>query len=404
MIRHLFALTWNRRRTNLLLMVEIFVTFMVLVLLVTWACWAWISYHQPFGYRVDDVWNVELKVDRAVQDVFRGPDPRWPERMQAIRDVVAGMPEVVAVAAMEEASPLSRGPRSSIAGRGYTFGRATDELPAVIDLEIRRGRWFGREDDGGGYRPVVITEPMARTHFGDGDPLGQDLVDDGEKDRQLPPMRVVGVARYREQGEFDKGRDFLFDRLRLTGAHEGRTVLLLRVRPGTPAAFEERLTRAVHAAGRDLLFGVSSYQARRQRRFDQLWTGVTIIGVLAGFLFLMVALGLCGVVWQNITLRTAEIGLRRAQGATAGDIQRQLLGELLAMATLPMALGALVVVNFATIFADMPLFDLRHVHGGVYVAGFAISALCVYGLVTVSALLPTRLATRVQPLQALRYE
>ena len=42
----------------------------------------------------------------------------------------------------------------------------------------------------------------------------------------------------------------------------------------------------------------------------------------------MVALGLSGVVWQNVTQRTAEIGLRRAKGARIGDIHRQILGEL----------------------------------------------------------------------------
>ena len=37
-------------------------------------------------------------------------------------------------------------------------------------------------------------------------------------------------------------------------------------------------------------------------------------------------------------------------------------------------------------------------------AGFAISVLCIYVLVTVSGFLPTRLATRVQPFEALRHE
>jgi len=47
-------------------------------------------------------WKVELRVDRTVMDVERGPDPHWPERIRQIRDVVAGLPEVMAVAAMEE--------------------------------------------------------------------------------------------------------------------------------------------------------------------------------------------------------------------------------------------------------------------------------------------------------------
>jgi len=404
MIRHLFVLTWNRRRTSLLLMLEIFVVFLVLVMLVTWAYWGWTSYREPLGYELDPVWRVALQIDRNMLDVERPPDPRWPERVQHLREVVAGLPVVTAVAATELASPLGKGPRSHIDRLAYNFGLATDELAAVINLEIVRGRWFGRQDDGAGYRPVVINQPMAQRHFGDGDPLGRTIEDDDEKRQGLLPLRVVGVARYRAEGEFDKGRDFAFDRMRWQQAHAGATTLLVRVRPGTPAAFEETLSRVLHAASPDLQFGVTSYAASRQSKQDQLWTGVSIIAVLAGLLFLMVSVGLAGVVWQNVTQRTTEIGLRRAQGATAAAIHRQLLGEMLAMATLPMALGAVLMVNFAIIFADMQVFDLWFVHADVYAAGFAISVLCVYVLVTVSALLPTRLATRVQPLEALRYE
>ena len=64
------------------------------------------------------------------------------------------------------------------------------------------------------------------------------------------------------------------------------------------------------------------------------------VGVVAGFLMLMVALGLTGVLWQNVTQRTREIGLRRAKGATARRIHRQILGELLVMTTLALAAGA----------------------------------------------------------------
>ena len=49
---------------------------------------------------------------------------------------------------------------------------------------------------------------------------------------------------------------------------------------------------------------------------------------IAGFLMLMVALGLIGVLWQNVTRRTREIGLRRAAGASHGDIRRQVIMEV----------------------------------------------------------------------------
>ena len=62
-------------------------------------------------------------------------------------------------------------------------------------------------------------------------------------------------------------------------------------------------------------------------------------GVIAGFLLLMVAMGLTGVLWQTVTQRTREIGLRRAKGATAGDIRTQILGELVVMTSIAVLAG-----------------------------------------------------------------
>ena len=57
--------------------------------------------------------------------------------------------------------------------------------------------------------------------------------------------------------------------------------------------------------------------------------GILVVAVLVGvglvisaFLILMVALGLTGVMWQNVTRRTREIGLRRALGARTTDVMR----------------------------------------------------------------------------------
>jgi putative ABC transport system permease protein len=113
---------------------------------------------------------------------------------------------------------------------------------------------------------------------------------------------------------------------------------------------------------------------------------------------LMVALGLTGVVWLNVTQRTREIGLRRAKGATARRIHRQILGELVVMTTLALAAGLVVVVQF-------PLLDLiAAVRPAVYAAGVVLSALAVYALTLVFGWYPSRLATAVQPAEALRYE
>ena len=85
----------------------------------------------------------------------------------------------------------------------------------------------------------------------------------------------------------------------------------------------------------------------------------------------MVTLGLSGVVWQNVSARTAEFGLRRAQGATAGDIRRQFLGELAALASGAMAAARWLSLHFAGLIAPVGLRG-RLVDLDVYAVAFAI--------------------------------
>ncbi len=121
-------------------------------------------------------------------------------------------------------------------------------------------------------------------------------------------------------------------------------------------------------------------------------------GLVALFLLIMVGLGLTGVLWQNVTRRTREIGIRRVQGATVWDVHCQILGELLVVTTLALVVGAVIVLQ-------IPLIDP---FGIVNVSDFAtailVSAGLIYVLTFMCGLYPSVLATRVQPVEALRHD
>ncbi len=53
MIRHLFKLIWNRKRTNVLMMTEIFVSFLVLFAVVALAVYMLDNWRRPIGYSID---------------------------------------------------------------------------------------------------------------------------------------------------------------------------------------------------------------------------------------------------------------------------------------------------------------------------------------------------------------
>ena len=72
---------------------------------------------------------------------------------------------------------------------------------------------------------------------------------------------------------------------------------------------------------------------------------MTIMSIVVGFLLIMVAVGLFGVLWQNISGRTQEIGLRRALGASAASVRSQIIGELVLLALLFYLLIIVIILS-----------------------------------------------------------
>lgn len=417
MIRHVFKLIWNRKRTNFLMMTEIFVSFLVLFAVVALGVYTADNWRRPIGYSIDRVWNIGVDMKRASDDTF---DATQQETIRQVMLALDEFPEIEASAGTMLA-PYQFGSSSSAyqwRGRRIEYGVAevTDGFKDLLGLQVVEGRWFGPEDDGQTYDAVVINRTMREDLFGTGEAIGQNLSNDRSPDGSEPERirRVVGVVEaYREDGEFDGTRNYAIYRKTMAGGAPGPGErpdagsrrarrpprnLLIRVAPGTTAAFEERLIKRLQAAAPEWSFEVETLASMRDSAIRFAVAPLVAVGLVAGFLMLMVALGLLGVLWQNVTQRTREIGLRRAKGAARGDVQRQILGEIGVMTSLALLAGVLVAIQF-------PLLDIIYfVEPHVYAIGLAISVTAIYLLTLACAWYPSRMATRVEPAEALRYE
>jgi putative ABC transport system permease protein len=416
MIRHVITLIWHRKRSNLLLVAEIF--FSVLVLFGVGALGVYMAenWYRPIGFTPDNLWIVNVDMRVTGNDTFTASQV---ETMQRVLAAARELPEVenVAGALLPPYFMGSSNRAYEKDGRRIEYGNneVTDEFKDVLGLRIVQGRWFGREDDGASYLPVVINAPMAAELFPGQDPIGQNLAPErlpGEENSPRPPsdpgiqqQRVVGVvAAYREDGEIDGQAWQALYRKPLTDTDPSKIVnrppstLVVRVRPGTSASFEEPLIKHLQAVARGWSFEVKPMTEARASMIAFAAAPVAAIALVAGFLILMVALGLTGVLWQNVTQRTREIGLRRAKGAERARVQRQILGELVVMTSMAVAAAAL----FA---AQVPLVSPFYwVETHVYLVGFLIAAATIYLLTFLCGWYPSRLATRVEPAEALRYE
>jgi len=425
MTRHLLRLVWNRKRSNLLIAIEILLSFIVLTAVGTVAVFYVDNYRKPLGFDVENIWTVALEMNEegrtSVTEQSDG-EAAPPQAAAAARErqarralveqlllTLRDMPEVEAVAGAT-VTPYSDNTWTSdieVGGRRYRYGASagTDDLARVLGLRVTRGRWFTSEDDAAAWRPIVINDRLAREMFPGKDPVGQFVDETRPGDTAPDPanrMRVVGVITdYRKAGEYAAPENFVFNRARLHDEKsEAEPVrdLVIRVKPGTAADFEARAVARLRSAAPDWSFQAEPLPQSRESAL-RLWLApLAAAAIVSLFLLVMVAMGLSGVLWLHVTQRTREIGLRRAKGATVVNIRRQLVGEVMLLTAVATAVGLAIVVQFPVleVFSAVSPF--------VYGVSLAISFACIFLLTAACAWVPARMASVIQPADALRYE
>jgi putative ABC transport system permease protein len=397
---HLLKLVWRRKRASGLIMAEIFLSFLVVFVVATIGLYFLGNYRRSLGFDSRGVWRVQLDSNTDLEQDGNS--------LAYGRSVDRILREVRQLDAVEAAAALNLVPYDTSTwdwtqdledGRAIEFhvNHAGVGVPEVLGMRLEKGRWFEEADAALGWDPVVVNASLATEIFRDEDPIGKRIP---IKDRKENELRVVGVIDdFRKGGELAPHVNYLFQRAKLEGsAHTQPRNLVLRVAEGTPAIFEETLMRRLQALEPTWTFETTKLEAMRalslRLQLVPLFVGATV----AGFLLFMVALGLSGVLWQNVTQRRQEIGLRRAVGAAATKIHRQILTELMLMTSLSLALGLLLVLQ-------LPAFDLVAFLGrGVLFGGAAVAATLIYLLSSLCGWYPSRLSTRIHPVEALHYD
>jgi putative ABC transport system permease protein len=415
MTRHLLRLIWNRKRQNFLLTVEIFCSFLTLFGVVLFGVQYANNARQPLGFDIDRMWSVT--VDRKESDKEPAVKSRHRETYRQLFSALREMPEVEGVAGSFTGPYANSSWGSGVrlaGGREVNYGMngVTDDFPELFHIPVVAGRWFSREDDATTWKPVVVNRRLAREIFGDADPVGQIIKEERDPNGPAPDpndkpeiKRVIGVIdEFRQNGELATAENYMFERMRLDDAEPKAGLpdrLYLRLRAGTPAAFEEALVKRAMAVAADWSFEVQPLDGMRRDKLRQYTLPLALLGTIAAFLLMMVALGLTGVVWQSVTQRIREFGLRRAKGATIANVRTQVLVEMVIMTSIAVLAGVFLV-------AQIPLLpiprDLRLIPAAVFVASIVISAACIYLLTLACGWYPSRLATKIQPAEALHYE
>ncbi|MCF8242465.1 MAG: ABC transporter permease [Melioribacteraceae bacterium] len=403
MIKHLFKLIWNRKRSTSLLMIEVFLSFLVLFGVLAVFYYNYSFYTEPTGFEYKNIWNVELNWNTESDELVR----------EKLIQLDLSLKNFSEIEYHSFCSRFSRPYSSGMWSTGLTnereqkistvFNLADDNFTKVLGQKVVEGRWFNDEDIAAALNPVVINDALRNEYFGENvSAVGKKIIDKNDKGDVVETYMVVGVIdHYKYRGEFEKEYPLLVQRLSLrdTSIDAGwnNNTMLLRVKPGTGVAFEEKLVKYIVDLTKGWKVKVDPVEQLRESQITEKANSILVSSSIAFFLILNVALGLMGVIWYSVNRRKSEIGLRRAIGATGKKISVQIIGEAVVLGTFAIIIGIVFAMQ-------VPILSIMDTTVGIILTAIFSASTLIYLLITICSLYPSILASKIQPIEALHDE
>jgi predicted permease len=279
----------------------------------------------------------------------------------------------------------------------YSYAVHGDYFSA-LGIDLREGRFLTSEDSHRAERVCVVDEDLARRYWPNGGALGQRIALGDEKDdaRLFTVVGVVGAVKQAALTEA-QGQGAVY----LPYAYRDNESIFIVTRTSQrPEAFAETLRKLVRAAHPAL--AVDNIRSMDTRIADSLITRrspALLAGIFAGVALLLAAIGTYGVLSYAVAQRTREIGIRMALGAQREQIGAQFLSLGLRLLVGGTVLG-LIGAWLAGRAMQSILFDVPTLH----IATLLGTAFVMTAVSLIACLIPARRATRVDPIEALRFE
>jgi putative ABC transport system permease protein len=333
---------------------------------------------------------------------------------------IEGLPGVES-AAMVTNLPMEQGPdlpfdvegrRERVEGRdtgNAQYRVITPNFFRALTIPLKSGRFFEERDSAASEPVVIINEALARSYFKSSNAIGERItigriMGPPFTDR---PRQVVGVVGdVRELALNQRIPPTVY--VPSTQVPDALTALAGRVLPSSwvvrtrvpPLSLAQAVRREVLAVdGQQPVSNVRPLEQVVSRSLAGHRFNTLLLAVFSALALVLSIVGIYGVMSYTVTQRTHEIGIRMALGATHGEAVGLIVRHGMLLTIIGVAIGLGCSFGVTRLISGM-LFGVGHADPAIF--GVVTAVLTASALV--ASYIPARRASRVDPVNSLRYE
>ncbi|MBD0372280.1 MAG: ABC transporter permease [Pyrinomonadaceae bacterium] len=266
----------------------------------------------------------------------------------------------------------------------------------TMGIPTLRGRTFNDQEETEARHVVLINETLAQKYFPGEDPIGKRLTINMMDDPV--PSEIVGVVgdvkHLSLEGETRPMVYWPHPEL----VYNGMTIVVRTTNDPTQLA----------AAAQAQIQSIDPNQPVSDIRTMNQWLSESVarsrfntllLGLFSAVALVLASVGIFGVINYTVTQRTHEIGIRMALGASARDILKMVVGQGMLLALIGIVLGLAASFLLTRAMSSL-LFNVSATDP----LTFIFISLLLAAVAFIACYIPARRATRVDPMNALRYE
>ena len=267
-----------------------------------------------------------------------------------------------------------------------------------VGIKLVKGRLFNERDVQVAEGKAVINETMARRFWPDQNPLGTRIAPDVGTDDSPSYCEIVGIIADSKQQTIQEDIE---PEISILHAQFPPWAVIFTVRTDVEPLSQVRAIREL-VANLDKTVSILDVRTLQGRIDDTIWRerfSLMLNGFFSVIALLLASLGVYGVMAYAVNLRQQEIGIRIALGAQRGNVLGLILKKGCLLAGKGIAIGILGALAVTRIIEYM-LYRVKPLDP----VTFAVVPLLLLAVTLLACYIPARRATKIDPMQALRYE